>query len=119
MRHMSFSLTTRQFIDGTKDVTRRVGWRNLKPGDRFMAVRKAMGLKKGEKVETLGACEVVSNTAERVIDIVARPTRGGRSEVEREGFPTMTPEQFAGMFCEHMNVTGMTSINRIEFKRIG
>jgi hypothetical protein len=39
MRNMSFFLTTAQFLDGTKDVTRRKGWRFLKPGDRFMAWR--------------------------------------------------------------------------------
>ena len=45
---ISFSLTTPQFRDGTKDVTRRLGWTFLKPGDRLCAVVKAMGLKKGE-----------------------------------------------------------------------
>ena len=37
MRNISFSLTTRQFRDGSKDVTRRVNWQNLKPGDHLMA----------------------------------------------------------------------------------
>ena len=50
---MSFMLTTNQIIDETKDVTRRNGWENLKPGDRLRAVEKAMGLKKGEKQRLL------------------------------------------------------------------
>lgn len=49
MRIMSFALTEQQLMDGTKTVTRRVGWANLKPGDRLTAVRKAMGLKKGPR----------------------------------------------------------------------
>ena len=49
MRRMSFSMTEPQFRDGSKDVTRRLGWKFLKPGDRIMGVRKCMGLAKGEK----------------------------------------------------------------------
>ena len=44
MRNMSFFMTTKQFEDGSKDITRRFGWWNLKPGDRVKAVKKAMGL---------------------------------------------------------------------------
>ena len=47
MRNMSFALTEAQLLDGTKTVTRRLGWTMLKPGDHFRAVRKAMGLRKG------------------------------------------------------------------------
>ena len=53
-RNISFSMTEQQFISGKKDVTRRMGWRFLKAGDRIMGVRKAMGLKKGEKIHALG-----------------------------------------------------------------
>jgi len=49
-RNMSFMLTTAQYCARTKDVTRRLGWANLKPGDMFNGVEKAMGLKKGEKI---------------------------------------------------------------------
>lgn len=40
-RNISFSMTEPQFVDGSKDVTRRMGWKWLKPGDRIMGVRKA------------------------------------------------------------------------------
>ncbi len=53
MRNMSFMLTTQQMQDRTKDVTRRVGWWFLKPGDVIMAVEKGMGLKKGEKIKRM------------------------------------------------------------------
>lgn len=42
MRRMSFMLTETQYVDGSKDVTRRLGWLTLKPGDKFMGVNKAM-----------------------------------------------------------------------------
>ena len=34
MRNMSFALTTPQIMEGTKTVTRRVGWLRLKPGEK-------------------------------------------------------------------------------------
>jgi hypothetical protein len=45
--NMSFSLTTQQARDKTKDVTRRLGWWFLEPGDIVQQVEKARGLKKG------------------------------------------------------------------------
>lgn len=33
MRLLSFALTTPQFLDGSKDVTRRMGWRRNKRFD--------------------------------------------------------------------------------------
>ena len=48
MRNMSYAMTTQQIIDETKDVTRRLGWADLRPGDRVQACEKCQGLKKGE-----------------------------------------------------------------------
>ena len=120
MPNMSFFLTTRQFIEDEKDVTRRVGWGNLKPNDTFTAVKKQQGLKPGEKIVKLGECICISNTPEPVDEIVRRPYRNGskRSEMEREGFPQMTAEQFVTFFCKHMNVIPSTIINRIELMKM-
>lgn len=112
MRNISFALTEKQFLDGTKDVTRRLGWKNLKPGDRLMAVRKGMGLKPGEKVVRLGEIEVVSVSREPVGLIE-------ESDVIREGFPDLKPSEFTAMFCQHMKCTEWEMVTRIEFKRIG
>ena len=111
MRLISFFLTTPQFLDGSKDVTRRLGWRNLKPGTRLMAVRKAQGIKKGEQVERLGEIEVVSVRREILRDITADDCR-------REGFPGLSPVRFVVMFCEHMGCTPATQVTRIEFKKV-
>ena len=114
MRNMSFSLTTKAFLDGTKDVTRRLGWKFLQPGDRFCAVEKCMGLRKGEHVRRLGVCEVVSVTRERLCSIELYE----QQELRREGFPDLTWREFIDFFCKHMRCTPDTIITRIEFKRV-
>jgi len=108
---MSFSLTTPQFLDGTKDVTRRKGWKFLKPGDHVMACEKCMGLKKGEKIKRLGEIEIVKVNREPLDTIDWK-------ETEREGFPNLTPLGFASMFCRHMGGGIAQIITRIEFRRI-
>ena len=101
-----------------KDVTRRLGWAKLKPGDRFWAIEKGQGLKKGEKVKRICLCECVSNTKEMLFEIVRRPYRGVRSECAREGFSLLSPCEFVQMFCHEIGVTQNTMVNRIEFKRV-
>ena len=117
MRNMSFSETTDAFRENRKDVTRRLGWKNLKPGEHFMAIEKGQGLKKGEKVVRLGECVCIMNTPEQVQDIICWPIRFGRKETEREGFPELDACQFAEMFLKMNNCTLDTPINRIEFRR--
>lgn len=112
MRNMSFSMTERQFRDGSKDVTRRLGWAFLRPGDHFMAVRKAMGLRKGEKIERLGECRVVSVRSEELFSVED-------SDAAREGFPHLSGLAFALMFCKHMRCDLSTVVRRIEFERVG
>jgi hypothetical protein len=107
---MSFALTTDQVRRGTKDVTRRLGWGNLKPGERFWAVVKAMGLKPGEKIQRIILLECVSNKRVRLSSIT-------KQDVVREGFPEMTPANFVAMFCQHMKCKPSEVVNRIEFKR--
>lgn len=111
MRMMSFALTMPQFRDGTKDVTRRLGWTFLRPGMRLRAVVRGMGLKRGEHPEPLGDIEVVSVRRETLGSI--RPL-----DCRREGFGHLSPEQFVAMFCRHMRCTPATVVTRIEFRRI-
>lgn len=111
MRLISFFLTTPQFLDGSKTVTRRLGWENLKPGDHLMAVRKAQGLKKGQHPEKLGEIEIVS---------VARIPLWAINGVDciNEGFPDLVPEEFIAMFCKHMGCSRYSKVTRIEFRRV-
>ncbi len=111
MRNMSFSMTTAQMRAGKKDVTRRFGWWFLKPGDRVMAVEKAMGLKKGQKPVQLYPIEIVSVRAEP-LDAISH------DDVVREGFPDWSPAQFIEMLVRHYKIDPAKIVNRIEFKRV-
>ena len=125
IKNMSFMLTTKQFVDGDKDVTRRLGWTTLQPGEHFSAVEKSQGLRKGEKVKYLGQCVCVSNTPEPLTEIIKRPVRPdqvfvggyGETEMSREGFPNLTAHGFVEMFCLHMKCTPKDTVNRIVFRR--
>ena len=110
-RNISFALTTEQFQNHTKDVTRRAGWRFLKPGDKLCGVRKCMGLKKGEKIERFGLLEVVSARVEPLNAIT-------QNDVVREGFPDWTPAEFVAFFTEKNNCPPDVPVNRIEFRYI-
>jgi len=116
-RNMSFSMTTEAIRDGSKTVTRRLGWSFLKPGDLLWACEKCMGLKKGEKVKRLALIRVVSVTDEPLNKIVEY----GQSECDREGFPHLTPIGFVHMFIaanhlERRTYSAATQVvNRIEF----
>jgi len=114
MRHMSFMLTTEQYGARTKDVTRRIGWAFLKPGDVVMGVVKSQGLKKGEKVEKLHPFHVRANNPERLDSLLRYPNQA-RGELRREGFPLMTPGDFITMFCRHNRCEPSRIINRITF----
>jgi len=111
-RNISFSLTTPQFRNRTKTVTRRLGWWALKPGTVLCGVEKVRGLKKGEKVKRLGLIEVVSVRRERLDAITA-------ADVSREGFPEMTPDAFVEMFCRTHRCGLDAWVNRIEFRYLG
>lgn len=116
--NISFFLTAPQFLDGSKDITRRLGWKNLKNGDELTAILKGQGLKKGEKITILGKIVVVSHRWEP-LEILTKDRDYGFSELVREGFPEMVPDQFVQFFCStHKKCTPKTFVNRIEFKRI-
>lgn len=108
-RNMSFAMTTEQFKNKTKTVTRRFGWWFLKPGDVVCGVEKAMGLKKGEKVKKLGLVRIVSVRKERLVDMQT-------SDCALEGFPKMTSSDFIAMLCSHNVCSALESVNRIEFE---
>jgi hypothetical protein len=56
---MSVALTEGAVRNHTKTVTRRLGWKFLKPGDRLTLCRKVMGRKKGEPLVRIAEVEVV------------------------------------------------------------
>jgi hypothetical protein len=106
---MAVSLTEAQVRDRSKTVTRRAGWRMLKPGDRLTLCRKVMGRRPGEPLDRIIDVQVVSVRREPLNAITA-------ADVTAEGFPQMTPEEFVSFFCaSHRGVTPESEVTRIEW----
>lgn len=116
MRILSFSMTTRAFVDRSKTVTRRMGWKTLKPGTVLKAAEKCMGLKKGETITILGEIRVISIRQER-LDRMTRDMEYGRLECLREGFSGVEPDEFVAFFCRgHKGCKPSSMVTRIEFE---
>jgi len=118
MANMSFMLTPRQFQDGSKDVTRRMGWKNIKIGAPHVGILKGQGLKRGEKITRLGLFIPIESRWEPLRKMTD-DLEYGRQEVIREGFPDLSPHEFVKMFCQtHKGCTPETEVNRIQFVRV-
>lgn len=111
MRNISFALTTEQFLDGSKVLTRRLGWATLKAGERLMAIEKGQGIPKGGHVVRLGEIHVVGVRREPLDEIT-------EEDVAREGFPEMTIAEFVRFFCKHNGCEPDALVTRIEFRRV-
>lgn len=83
-RLMSVSFTEDAVVARRKTVTRRLGWRFLKPGDRLTLCRKVMGRKAGEPLVRLAEVEVISVRRESILAM----TDG---DVAREGVGPADP----------------------------
>lgn len=114
MKNMSFALTTAQFIDRSKTVTRRVGWKNLKPGEVLQGVKKSQGLRRGEHVESLGTIQVAAVRFEPLSRII-EDLDYGRAEVILEGFPEMDPEEFVAFFLRSHKINLYDDVTRIQY----
>jgi len=109
-RLMSVALTEQAVRERRKTVTRRLGWRFLKPGDRLTLCRKVMGRKKDEPLVRICDVEVVSVDREPLWDIT-------EDDVMREGFDC-EPSAFVEFFCEHMRCVPDTIVTRIEWRYV-
>tara|TARA_B100001123_G_C14794523_1_gene821828 strand:- start:289 stop:612 length:324 start_codon:yes stop_codon:yes gene_type:complete len=105
-------MTKNQLLSGSKTVTRRLGWKFLKPGDRVMACKQCQGLGKGGKIKRYGLIEIEQVWSERLGDIT--PT-----EILREGFPNMSVDEFVDYFIAgHKGCKRDTIITRIQFRKL-
>jgi hypothetical protein len=118
MRRMAFSHTAPQILDRSKTVTRRTGWRSLKPGDLIQAVEKARGLRKGERVRSLAVLRVVNVRVERLSRLVT-DARYAEDELPREGFPCWSRDEFVAMFLRVNRLASTAvAVTRIEFEYV-
>jgi hypothetical protein len=108
---MSVALTEQAVRDRRKTVTRRLGWRMLKPGDRLTLCHKVMGRRKDEPLVRICEVEVVDVRRERLWNITDE-------DVGREGFDldAWSASDFVEFFCEHMNCKPDTAVTRIEWR---
>ncbi len=109
MRLMSVSLTEEAVRDRTKTVTRRLGWRFLKVGDRVTLCRKVMGRRKGEPLIRICNVEIIDIRRERLDAITD-------DDVTLEGFPSWTVHDFVIMFMRSMKCDHTTKVTRIEWR---
>jgi len=114
MPNISCTLTTEPVRQHTKWVTRRLGWKRLKPGARLTIVEKGMGLKKGEHPVQLAKVIVVTVRRERLSALYREPY--GSSEAVLEGFSEMNGRAFVAMFCREMRVHPNKQVTRIEWE---
>lgn len=124
-RLMSVAYTEQAVIERRKTVTRRKGWRLLKPGDRLTLCRQVQGRKPGEPLVRLAEVEVVSVRREPLSYVLLKqpPTARkserdyGKGEMAREGFPGMDPLTFIDRyFVAAQGITAADEVTRIEFR---
>lgn len=110
---MSVALTEQAVRERRKTVTRRLGWANLKPGEKLTLCRKVMGRKRAD-----GTVEPLVRIAEvEVVSVRREPLDAiTQDDVEREGFRSASPLFFVDFFCESMRCTPDTLVTRIEWR---
>ncbi len=112
-RLMSVALTEQAVIERRKTVTRRLGWKMIKPGDQLQLVRKAMGRKCAdgsvEPLVRLALVEVVSARREHLDNITD-------SDVVLEGFPDWIGYEFVDFFVAHVKCRRDEPVTRIEWR---
>ena len=120
MRYMSFTLTPDRVLDRTKTVTRRTGWTTLSPGQLIQPALKCMGLKRGEKVQRLGAPILTVSVRRERLRRMTDDVSYGLAECALEGFgshPTLCrPSEFIVFFCKTHRCAPDDFVTRIEFE---
>jgi len=114
MRKMSFNKTIDQILDRSKTVTRRLGWKNLKPGTLLEAVDRVQFVKPQDQ-RFLALIRVTRVNREH---LGAMLEDGYQREPAKEGFPQMLPSEFVEMFCKAFGCTQDTDVARIEFEYV-
>jgi hypothetical protein len=119
VRRMSFALTTGAVRARTKTVTRRLGWKFAKAGDRILAVDKL----RTKNAQKLGVIEIVDVRREPLDAITYADV--ARERVNLPDCSKHGPEVaancvycFIGMFCRSMKCEPETIVTRIEFRYV-
>lgn len=127
---ISFALTEASFLDGSKTMTRRLGWwtdkrgrRLVMPDDRLTGCRKVMGRRRGEPLVRLGEILVTDVRRERLDKIT-------EDDVRREGVPVECfeevdadtgqppPWEWVRWFANEQRCSPFDEVTVIEFYRV-
>lgn len=122
MRRMSFNMTQQAMRDRRKTVTRRLGWKFLKPGDRLLAVDRIRVPK--DQAEVFGVIEIVDVRTEPLERMIIEQRAYGEPECILEGFPPGMPDlplgygalDFVSDFCRANGCAPDQIVRRIEFR---
>jgi hypothetical protein len=118
MRRLSFSRTTPQILDRSQTVTRRIGWRFLKPGDLVQAVGRRQDRRGRQTFRRLAVLRVRDVRVEPLSRLIADP-RYAEDELPREGFPCWSRDAFVESFCRtHRLAMADIEVTRIEFEHV-
>lgn len=111
-RLMSVAMTTDAVRERRKTVTRRKGWEYLKPGDRLTLCAKVQGRKPGEPLDRIAEVEVV-HVSRQPLEAVTF------DDVEREGFPGMSPSEFIRrFFVDAQGILPHDVVTRIQWRYV-
>jgi len=114
---MSVSHTEDAVRARTKTVTRRLGWRFLKPGDRLSLCRKVMGRRRDEQLVRIADVEVVSVRREPLSAITdADVEREGGDWLPLEDAGRSRAEAFASWFAWEFGIAVDDEVTRIEWR---
>ena len=115
---MIFSDTASHVRERMTTVTRRVGWRFLKPNDLVQAVEKTRGVKKGAPISALAILRIRDVRVEPLSRLVT-DARYAEDELPREGFPCWSRDDFIVKFLRmHRLNTVDIDVTRIEFEYV-
>jgi hypothetical protein len=118
MRRMSFSHSAPELRERLQTVTRRLGWRFLKPDDLIEAVEHVPGSERdpGAPTRTLAVLRVRNVRVEPLSRLLTDATYA-EDELPREGFPCWSRDDFIARFLrEHRLASADVDITRIEFE---
>ncbi|MEY4548962.1 MAG: hypothetical protein RL685_5157 [Pseudomonadota bacterium] len=110
MRRISFALTEQQFLDGSKDVTRRLGWRDVKPGQDLLIKVNAYGLRSTDPKRLWQVEDPVGADNVLAINVYAREARlfvaaWGNNIRERDAAELRRTLRLAGIRVHALKIT--------------
>ncbi len=115
MRRMSFPDTAAEVREKQQTVTRRPGWRFLKPGDLILAVEP----RARAQARDIAVLRIRRVSVEPLSRLVKAATYA-EDELPREGLPCWSRDHFIATFLRRHRLQSIdVDVTRIEFEYVG